>query len=127
VGGEAAALTAVTMAMTDNNQQKGAAEETMAAATVTGSGNDCDNGNNGSGNNGSSDDSGCGDGDGNTNSGSGGIDGGNCDSKGIVVAMVKAMAAAMVATKAVTAMAGGTDNKQLKGARKKQRQRQQKW
>jgi hypothetical protein len=35
--------------------------------------------------------------------------------------MVKAMAAAMVATTAATAMAGGTDNNKLKGAWKNQR------
>jgi hypothetical protein len=87
VGGGVAALAAVTMAATNINQLKGAAEETMAAAMVTGSGNDCDSGNNGSTDNGGSDDSGCGDGDGNTDGGSGSIngnsDGGNCNSNGI--------------------------------------------
>ncbi len=68
---------------------------------------------------------GCSDGDGNTDGGSGGVDCGNCDSDGIVVAMVKAMAAAMAATMAATAMAGGTDNNELKGAWKKQRR--QRW
>ncbi len=86
------ALAAVTMAKTDNNQLKGAAEEMAAAARVTGSSNDCDNGNDGSGDNGGGDGGSCGDGNGNTNGGSGCIDGGNCDSDGIVVVMVKAMA-----------------------------------
>ncbi len=35
-----------------NNQLRRAGEETMIAAMVTGSGNDCDNGNKGSGDNG---------------------------------------------------------------------------
>jgi hypothetical protein len=72
--GEAAALAAVTMATTHNNQLKGAAEETMVAALVTGSGEDCDSGNDGGG-----EDDGCGDGDGSTDGGSGSIDG---DSEG---------------------------------------------
>ncbi len=37
---------------TCNNQSIGAAEETMAVAMVTGSGDDCNNGKEGSGNNG---------------------------------------------------------------------------
>jgi hypothetical protein len=37
---------------TYNNQLRGTVEETMAVATVTGSGDDCNNGNEGSGNNG---------------------------------------------------------------------------
>jgi hypothetical protein len=45
------------------------------------------------------------------------------NSNGILVAMVKAMAAAMATTTAATAMAGSTDNSQLKGAWKKQRWR----
>jgi hypothetical protein len=86
-------------------------------------GNDCDSGDNRSGDNGGGDDGSCGDGDGNTDSGSGGFDGdsdgGNCGSNSIAVAMVKAMAAATGAKRAATAMAGCTDNNQLKGAWKK--------
>ncbi len=37
---------------THNNQQRGSAEETMAVAMVTGSGNNCNNGNEASGNGG---------------------------------------------------------------------------
>jgi hypothetical protein len=37
---------------TCNNQSRGAAEETMVVAMVTGSGNNCNNGNKGSGNEG---------------------------------------------------------------------------
>jgi hypothetical protein len=37
---------------TCNNQSRGAAEETMAMAVVTGSGDNCDNGNEGSGDDG---------------------------------------------------------------------------
>jgi hypothetical protein len=37
---------------TCNNQSRGAAEETAAVVTVTGSGDDCNNGNEGSGNGG---------------------------------------------------------------------------
>ncbi len=114
VGGGAAALAALTMAMTNNNQLEGAAEE-MAAATVTGSVNNCNSNDNCSG-----DDRGCSDGNGNTDGGSGSVDddsdGGNCNSNCIVVAMVKAMAAAMAATTAATVMARGTDNNQLKGS-----------
>jgi hypothetical protein len=40
------------MGGTCNNQSRGAAEESMAVGTVTGSGNDCDNGNEGSGDDG---------------------------------------------------------------------------
>jgi hypothetical protein len=46
------------MATTNNIQLKGAAEEMTVVAAVTGSGDDCNNGNNGSGDNGGSDDSG---------------------------------------------------------------------
>ncbi len=83
-GAGTAALAAVRMATTNNNQLKGAAKETMVAATVTGSSKDCNSGNDSSGKNGSGDDGGCSDGDGNTVGGSGGVnrdsDGGNCDS-----------------------------------------------
>ncbi len=113
---------------TNNNQLKGAAEEMTVAATVTGSGGNCNSGNDGSGNNGGGDDGGCGDGDGNTDGGSGSVDGdrdgGDCNSDGIAVVMVKAMAVAMVAITVATAMVGGTDNNQLKGAWKKQRWQQ---
>jgi hypothetical protein len=126
-GGEAAALAAVRMATTNDNQIDGAVKETMVTAMVTGSGDDCNSGNDGSGDDSVGDDSGCGDGNGNTDSGSGSVDGnsdgGNCNSNGIAVVMVKAMAAAMAPTTAATAMAGGTDNNQLKGAWKKRRQR----
>ncbi len=97
--------------MTNNNQLKGAAEKRTAAATVTVSGNDYKSGNDGSSNDGGGDDGSCGDGDGNTDGGSGSVDGdsdgGNCNNDGIVVVMVKAMVAAMPATMAVAAMAGG--------------------
>ncbi len=130
--GGAAALAAMTMVTTDNYQLKGAVEEMTAAATVTGSGDDCNNGDNGSGDDGSGDDGsgddgGCSDGNGNTKSGSGGINGSNCDSDSIVVVMVKTMAAVMVATMVVTAMAGVIDNNQLKGALKKRRRQQREW
>ncbi len=70
---------------------------------VTGSGSNCNSGNDGSSNDGGSDDGGYIDGDGNTNGSSGSIDGnsngGNCNSNGKVVAIVKAMAVAMAATR----------------------------
>jgi hypothetical protein len=121
VCGGAAALAVVTMAATNIDQLKEAAEETMVVVMVTGSRNDCNCGDDGSADDGGSDDGGCGDGDGNTDSGSGSVDGdsnrGDCNSNGIVaVARVEAMAAVMAATTAATAMAGSTDNNQLKGA-----------
>jgi hypothetical protein len=45
----------------------------------------------------------------------------------MVVAMVKTMAVVMTATTAATAIAGGTNNNQLKGAWKKQWQRGRQW
>jgi hypothetical protein len=126
-GGGAATLAAVTMITTKNNQPEGAVEETMAAATVTGSSDDCNSGNNCSNDDCGSDDGGCSDGNGNTNGGSGSIDGnsngGDCNSNDIAVGMVKAMTAVIAATMAATAIARGTDNNQLKGAWKKQRWR----
>ncbi len=63
----------MTMLVIMNNQLKEAVDETMAAALVTSSGNNCNSRDNGSGNNGGGGDGSGGDGDGNTDGGSGSI------------------------------------------------------